>query len=305
MSKRHKAKPQPTQKQEMFPSAQTVFRFAHLDLESRNNIDQSMQALDPELWARDRDAIRQIEQAKTADEVLEFAVKATGVADIAWFKRVRQFGPDIIPLVAQRLKSSREIADSDHQTLIREHLIGALRWRGTLGANVLVECFASLDDYAQSLAAVVLGLVHARASGGLIWDLFQRTKNLSKHTFVGALWGLIDLQDARAADALVELFQLDRMYYEIFGFVARAGDERAVVPMASVMVHGSESEREQSGYVLAALSHRLGREKFVAAIIKDLPEDRREMAEKSVDQLLSYPPDVIQDYFALFYQGVV
>jgi hypothetical protein len=48
---------------------------------------------------------------------------------------------------------------------------------------------------------------------------------------VGALWGLIDLQDERAADALLELLTQGRRFYELFGFLSRAGDRRAIIPL--------------------------------------------------------------------------
>jgi hypothetical protein len=169
MSKKHKQKRQSQQNvRAMVPSAQTVVRYTVLDFETRNAIDQATEALGPELWARDRDSIEKIERAKTADELIDLAVIATGMAEPTWFKRVRQLGSQIVPLMTERLKSSRNIADATHQTLVREHLIAALRWRGTLGANALQECFADLDEYAQSLVSVVFGVLHARSTADLI-----------------------------------------------------------------------------------------------------------------------------------------
>lgn len=305
MSKKHKQKRQSRQNvRGMVPSAQTVFRFTILDFETRRAVDQAAESLGPELWARDRDSVEKIERAKTADELLDLAVIATGMAEPTWFKRVRQFGPGIVPLMTQRLKSSRDIADATHQTLVREHLIAALRWRGTLGANALQECFADLDEYAQSLVSVVFGVLHARSSADLIGDLFQRTKQYPEKFFVGALWGLIDLQDPRIADALAELIQLERVYYEMFGFIARAGDERTVMPMVSVMVHGNESEREQAGYTLSAIAHRVAREKVIEALAKDISAEQRETVERMVDKLLQYPMDAIEDYFEMYYRGM-
>ena len=305
MSKKHKQKRQPRQNvRGMVPSAQTVWRYTVLDFETRNAIDQATESLGPELWARDRDSIEKIERAKTADELLDLAVIATGMAESTWFQRVRQFGPGIVPLMTERLKTSRDIPDATHQTLVREHLIAALRWRGTVGANALEECFADLDEYAQSLASVVLGILHTRSSADLIWDLFQRTKQNPENFFVGALWGLIDLQDPRIADALAELIQLERVYYEMFGFIARAGDERTVMPMASVMVHGNELEHEQASYALPAVAHRVGRKKVIEALTKGELAEQSEMVERTVDKLLQYPMDAIEDYFEMYYRGM-
>ena len=110
MSKKHKQKRQPRQNvRGMVPSAQTVWRYTVLDFETRNAIDQATESLGPELWARDRDSIEKIERAKTADELLDLAVIATGMAESTWFQRVRQFGPGIVPLMTERLKTSRDI----------------------------------------------------------------------------------------------------------------------------------------------------------------------------------------------------
>ena len=163
---------------------------------------------------------------------------------------------------------------------------------------------ADLDEYAQSLASVVLGILHTRSSADLIWDLFQRTKQNPENFFVGALWGLIDLQDPRIADALAELIQLERVYYEMFGFIARAGDERTVMPMASVMVHGNELEHEQASYALPAVAHRVGRKKVIEALTKGELAEQSEMVERTVDKLLQYPMDAIEDYFEMYYRGM-
>lgn len=225
------------------------------------------------------------------------------MADAAWFERLRQFGPAIVPLMKERLKASRDIADTNTQTLVRENLIAALRWRGTIGGIALQECFVDLDEYAQSLAATVFGILHERASADLIWDLFQRTKQNPETFVVGALWGLIDLKDPRAADALAELLTIRRQYYEMYGFLARAGDARAVVRLATLSVLGAKEEREQASYALPAIAHRIGRERFVAALKQETPAEQYEEAERIVDKVLEFPLDDIHGYFELFYRG--
>jgi hypothetical protein len=153
------------------------------------------------------------------------------------------------------------------------------------------------------LAATVFGILHARASADSIWELFRRTKQNPETFFVGALWGLIDLNDPRAADALAELLVSHRLYYEMYGFLARAGDARAVTPLATLIVHGAKYEREQASYALSALAHRVGREEFVAALKEETPAEQYEKAERIVDKVLEFPLDDIQEYFELSYRG--
>ena len=306
MPKKHKQKhqpPQSTQTHQRLPSAPTVFRFTILDFETHQEVERASQAIRSYVGDRDRASVERIERAKSAEEVLDLAVEATGLADAAWFERVRQFGPAIVPVMTQRLKASRDIADPDDQTQVREHLIAALRWRGTIGGQALQECFADLDEYAQGLAATVFGILHARASADSIWDLFQRTKQNPETYFVGALWGLIDLKDPRAADALAELLVFRRQYYEMYGFLARAGDAQAVAPFVTLIVLGAKADREQASYALSAMAHRIGREKSVAALKGEAPAEQYEKAEHTVDKLLEFPLDDIQRYFDLFYRG--
>ena len=59
------------------------------------------------------------------------------------------------------------------------------------------------------------------------------------------------------------------------------------------------------GYVLAAIAQRLGRERFLAALLKDMPADQREPSERTVDTLFNVPMDAIREYFELYYHGVV
>ena len=305
MSPKHKQRlSKATSARSRSPSASTIFRFTILDYETRQEVDRATQLIKPLVWVRDRKSVERIQQAKTAEQVLDLAVEATGMADSAWFERVRQFGSEIVPLMAQRLKASRQITNRTEQTLIREHLIAALRWRGTVGANVLQECFADLDEYAQGLSAAVFGILRARASADLIWDLFQRTKQNRETYFVGALWGLIDLQDRRAADALVDLLERGRDYYEMFGFLARAGDVRAVMPMIVAMVRGTKDVKEQASVVLSAIAHRIGRDALVAEIKTKAPPDQYEMVERTADKLLDYPVSAVEEYFELFYRGL-
>jgi len=192
MSKRHKKKPAPskaTAPRERVPSAVTVFRFSVLDDQSREMVDHAASAAAPMLWLRDGKFVEQIRSAQTLAQVLDLVASAHGLAEAAWMARVRQFGLAAAPPIAERLQASRDIPDEDARDTVRERLIAALRWTGLLGAKALRECFAGLDEYGQSLACVVLGLLHDTSIAGLMWDYIKKMQSRPQSFFVGALWG--------------------------------------------------------------------------------------------------------------------
>ena len=91
----------------------------------------------------------------------------------------------------------------------------------------------------------------------------------------------------------------------MFGFIAPAGDERTVMPITATMVYRNGSKREQASYTLPAIAHRIGREKVVQALAQGEMADRQQEVERTFDKLLQYPMDTIEDYFELYYRGMV
>lgn len=309
MSKRHKKKQSPTPKappsRERVPSPATIFRFAVRDDQSREVVDQAASKVLPMLWLRDGKIVEQIRNAKTPEQVLDLASQAHGLGESAWMARVRQFGLTLVPLIAARLKASRDIEDEDARDTARERLIAALRWCGLLGARALRDCFTDLDEYAQCLACVVLGLLRARSSADLLWDYYQKAKSRPQSYFVGALWGLIDLKDERAGAALAELLAVGRAFYELFGMISLAGDARVIGLLFGALLQGTEDEKEQASMALPAVAQRIGREALIAEFKKMSGSDvQRETLESSADRFLSYPMSNVQEYFEIYHQGI-
>jgi hypothetical protein len=308
MSKRHRQKhapPKPATSRERVPSAVTLFRFSVRDDQSREIVDQAATKMAPMLWLRDGKIVEQIRAAETPSGVLDLAAQAHGLAEAAWMARVRQFGLAVAPLIAERLKASRDIPDEDARDTVRERLIAALRWTGLLGAKALRGCYASLDEYGQSLACVVLGLLHDTSSAGLMWDYVQKMKSRPQSYFIGALWGLIDLQDERAGQALAELLEEERSFYELYGMLALAGDARAVLPLVARMLQGKKDDKEDAAMALPAVAQRIGREALIAEFIKMSASDvEMETLEATADRFLTYPMSNVEAYFELYYRGL-
>ena len=296
----------PAVAQASIPSVQTFFRFPLADAQTRDLMRRATARLGPLVQTRDREAIQQIESAKTADEVLDLVTMATGLAETAWQDRMRRFDSEVLPLISERLKTVRDIRDRETRSMVIERLIADLRWRGDDGAGVLMERFDDLDDYGQSLACVVLGLLGAQDSADRMWAFYEKVKRDRRRTyFVGALWGLIDLKDGRAGGALVDLLMQGRNFYELFGFLSLAGDARAVVPLLMAATQLPETLQMHASMALVSVAHRVGRDALLAELEKVAkPEEPREAREGVAGDLLAQPASKAEEYFALFYRGL-
>jgi hypothetical protein len=269
-------------------------------------VRKGLSRLKPLLWLRDRGIIKEIERAMTAEEVVGIVTQASGMGEQVWQDRMRQFGPEVVPLISERLKAARDIRKENTREKTLERLIAELRWRGDAGAKALMECFDDLDDYGQSLACVALGLLGAQASANKIWAFYQQEEhNRRNRYFVGALWGLIDLKDERAGGALADLLMRGRVFYELFGFLSLAGDARAVIPLLMAVTQLPEQEQMHAAMALLSVAHRIGRDALLAEFDKVAnPAEPKEAPEAIADDLLAQPVSKAEEYFALFYRGL-
>ena len=127
--------------------------------------------------------------------------------------------------------------------------------------------------------------------------------------FVGALWGLIDLGDVRAAAALADLLWEGCYFYELFGFLSLAGDARAVIPLLLISTMSSASNREVGQHAamsLLSIAHRIGREALLVEFQEVGPQTARQQRQREgmADDILANSPRKAEEYFALFYRGL-
>lgn len=185
------------------PSAPTIWRAMHLNVQTQETVMAAAIELQPSLLKRDATHIEQIENAVDIGAVLDLTPTASGLAEPMWYRRMQDFGPSAAGSIEDRLNGDWIRIHANHRTGIQERFIGALRWCGEEGVDALLRCWDFFNDYGRSLACVALGLLGAQRSGDHIWGFYQKVQNTSRENFfVGALWGLIDLQDHRAADAM-------------------------------------------------------------------------------------------------------
>ena len=284
-------------------SASTMFRYTLLD-QDNNLIRQGLAKLKPVLWLRDRKKVKQIEQAKTAEALLDLSGQATGLADETWFEQMRRFGPEILPLISERLKKLKDISDTGTQDTILEKLIAELRWRGEAGGEVLLDCFDNLPPYGRCLACIVIGRLNMQSGADKVWAFYRQSfRYRGESFFIGALWGLIDLRDERVSEALADLLRQQNYFYELFGFVALAGDARSVVLLLQAAMNIPRKQAIDPSMALVSVAHRIGREALLVELKKATPRETRAMREVAADGILSKPASYAEAHFELFYQG--
>lgn len=293
------------------PSAATVFRLKNLDLASRSMVRQATKKIRPILWLRDQAKVKEIEHAGSAEELIELLPLATGLGEDAWWDRIDQYGPEILPLIAARLKQMHKDAHSEEQDLAYDRLIETLRWRGPSGSEVLLDCFAAFNDYAGCLACVALGLAGVpgekrEKTVKTISSYYRRVaKKRQENFFVGALWGLIDLHSALAVDILLQHLEEGRNYYEMFGFLALSGDARVILQLLALASQGKDQPvMEDAMFAVVCIAHRIGRQALIDQIVPAAPEDEGlAELEKMVDGILSVPMNDAREYFGMFFRG--
>lgn len=292
------------------PSAPTFYRLTTLQEQGRRLVNEAAARVTPEVWERDGATIERIQRAASLEALLDLAPEASGLAENAWYERARRLGLGLAPRLGDRLRATGSMPDEHHRDIARERLIMALRWQGPAGAQALQAAFPELDDYGRSLASMALGLLGAQASAGLIRNFFQAVRRRPETSFVGALWGLIDLQDPQASPALVQLLADRRPFFELHGFLALAGRAEAVGPLLRHLARLTDRRPpepapvEEAGVALSAIGHRLGREALLAEMTRLGPEVQPAEWARLADQLLGRPLDSIHAYFRIFFRGL-
>jgi hypothetical protein len=289
------------------PNPYTLFRLANVTPEARQAFEKEAGKRKATLWQQRHEELQQIRRAQTAAELINYASLGVGLLGVSWHHKAREIGDEIIPLISERLKTVSGLPDARTRAQVVETLVGELRWRGEAGAEVLLARFEGLDYFGRGLACVALGLLGAEAAAGKIWRFYEKVLPQKDSLYlVGALWGLIDLKDSRAAEALVYLVSKPRHFYELFGFVARAGDERVILPLMKLSMAAGPQGNQEAMLALASVGYRIGREALISTIerISSGDDDPETSSEKVADMILSSPPWLVQQYFSPFYEGL-
>jgi len=282
-------------------SAQTMWRTMHVDFSAQETMIATTRQVQPSLWQRDAEKIKHIEQATDVEAVLDLVPAATGVAEFAWMKRMLGYGPSAAAAIAERLTGGWLGTHPEARDGIQERCIGALRWCDNEHADALMRCWDAFDDYGRSLGCVLVGLLGVCPEADRVWNYFQMIRTQPNLYFVGALWGLIDVQDPRAADALDELMAERRAFYELYGFISRAGDARFILPLVEEVLKQSELTSAEAMWALTGVAHRLGRDELLHLLSEDTDDALRAQVETFLDRIYTYDQDAVERHFETFY----
>jgi hypothetical protein len=281
------------------------------DQASADLIRGAKEKLGPLLKLRDGGNIKRIQAAQTPEELLDLSPRATGLAQDVWHARMRSFGPQAIPGIQEILRQVRSLNNREIRYRVSALLIAELRCQGDAGAQALSACLADMDDEAASLACVALGLLNLPASTQNVWQCYLRLKAFSHESyFIGGLWGLIDLNDRRVPGELFDYLDHNRFFYELFGFLSLAGDERALARLISLAMEQGQDESADPLMAATAIAHRVGRPALVRELIQSaqpaptsLELETQAQAEEIASMILARPVREVEEYFALFYRG--
>lgn len=281
-----------------------MMRSIQLNADTLEQFSRAAIAQVPYLLDRDGGHLQNINRAAGLDALLDLMPNSLGIAEQRWFLRLREFGPGAAPVIAQWFRSHVSHHAGEDRALLQERSITGMRWCEAQGSEEILRCWDDFDDYGRSLACVALGLLGAQGANDRIWDFYQRVKHLHNNLFVGALWGLIDLGDSRAADALYDLLKDARDCYELFGFLSLAGDRRAVLPLLLLCIKGGQGLATEAMWAVTGIGHRIGRAALEAELqdYDTVPDDAgRARSGSIVESILSFSEADVEDYFGLFY----
>ena len=293
------------------PSAATLFRVRLYDQASADLIRGAKEKLKPLLKLHNGANLQRIQAASTPEELLDLSPQATGLAQDTWHARMRTFGPAALPLIQQTLRQVRTLEDHEIRYRISALLITELRWQGEPGARALLACLDDLDEEAACLACVVLGLSHLSDIAEKVWECYLRLKaRPTEPDFIGGLWALIDLQDRRVAGELAAYLIQQRYFYELFGFLSLAGDERALAYLMAAAIQLGHNDGADPLMAAAGIAHRVGKPILIRELLKgsqpDLsrvkPEEQSQV-EEIAEMILARSPREVEEHFALFYRG--
>jgi hypothetical protein len=106
-----------------------------------------------------------------------------------------------------------------------------------------------------------------------------------------------------AADALVELLADKRTFYEKYGFLSRAGDQRVVLPLIAEILDAADERRGEATWALTGIANRLGRERF-CNVFRDGTENEDtpdRTVDSYVDRIFLYSQEDVEKHFETFY----
>jgi hypothetical protein len=243
---------------------------------------------------------RNIESARTAEELVAMAGSEPAPEETEWYRAVAAHGRDAAPALLAGL-SALDPHDGCGR-LRAQQLAGAFLWLDKAAVQSLLERFSQLTGVSKASSSVTLGLAHCTAAGDALWALFcDALAQGPRESLVAALWGLADLHDARASSAVAALLSSGVRFYEVLGFAAAAGDVAAVPPLLSRFDRAADQQEALDCLMaLSAITLRLGCEVVERAMVRELGSGEQARARELVSLLTTDLGAKARDYYGAF-----
>lgn len=262
----------------------------------------------PEYRAEARQLAARIDSAPTVAAWLDLLPLIATVdtrLTTAWVQRIASFAPHAAPLIVAHM-AQLDMPDASLLVWSQERMAVALQRLGPPAASALRAAFDTLDDYCKALACVVIGQVGAREHADLVWDCFEALfEGAETCIFMGPLWALTDLEDARAAEAVARAIDEGWDCLGLAAIAGRVGDRRSLVPLLQWLQDTGEPPAPSILAATSGVARRIGRDaiiaEFEAAGITPDPDTMESNTDSLVELLLSQPPDLAATALDMFF----
>jgi hypothetical protein len=225
----------------------------------------------PGMVAEPRPDIQQklepLRKAKSVRELLDLIpVDGDVVLLNMWMMAVTSRGPAAAPEIADYMVKVGTTSQ-DQAAWIQQRLAVILFGFGASAVLALEDVFDALDPFGKAVACVVLGQLGASGNADRIWAYFvEAYEDPVPGYFIGPLWGLLDLNDPRAVEAVAQVVMDHWTFPELPAMIAKVGDRRAMAPLLLWMMSEEPDPDHPLMHALTLLGHRIGRQAIIEEI---------------------------------------
>jgi hypothetical protein len=239
--------------------------------------------------------IEPLRKARSVRELLDLIPVDDDVVLLSvWTLAATARGPAAAPEIAEHMVRVGTTSQ-DGAAWIQQRLAVILFGFGASAVLALEDVFEALDPFGKAVACVVLGQLGASGSADKMWAyFFEAYEDPAPGYFIGPLWGLIDLNDPRAVEAVAQVATDHWTFPELPAMIAKVGDRRAVRPLLLWMMKEEPDPDHPLMHALTLLGHRIGRQVIIeeveASATPQEPEQGQEVSPAELADLILRNP---------------
>ncbi|MBN1250468.1 MAG: SEC-C domain-containing protein [Anaerolineae bacterium] len=226
-----------------------------------------------------------------------------------WLERMKSAEKRFGPLIIEKLTAP--VPDDDEarqqEQWVNGHLMVLLNRSVPEAVTLLVDAWDAMGSDTRSLACLVFGLQNARETADLVRGHCEALLAQGDYaSATGALWALVDFEDAMATEVLTEVLEAEAEFPEVFPMLSRVGDQRAVLSLFDIMAAGPSTWAREAKATIACIAHRTGRQTFVDNLTPYFAsagvDDPRGKANELADLVYATPEPEAHAHFRRYYE---